>query len=323
MIETAKSLLSVSVVMSVYDRADLLAATIDSVLGQKGIDLEFIIVDDGADKEVKQCLRNYRSDSRIQLIEQANQGLTKALISACALASKPLIARIDVGDVMHADRLRAQAQELSDRSELALVSCWVDMVTEEGYFLYQIKQSGEELEQGVLTQNYKQLMTPFHASVMFRKSSYEAVGGYRAEYFFSQDADLWSRILIDGKLSVIPRVLLTALFSPTGISGQYQDYQQKLKRLIAESNRQRKKGLSDKTQLDLAKKIRPQPMQSTAVSVRGNFSTVYFLAKCLDDNHSKYARQYWSKLIKIRPWNGVAWFYYLRCRLAAAHYQNE
>ncbi len=40
--------LAISVVMSVYNNADTLAAALDSILAQEGVALEFIVIDDGS-----------------------------------------------------------------------------------------------------------------------------------------------------------------------------------------------------------------------------------------------------------------------------------
>ena len=77
----------VSVVMSVYNGASHLRASIDSILQQDGVDFEFIIVDDGSTDESPSILDDYAArDARIRLIHQENQGLTKALIRGCAEA---------------------------------------------------------------------------------------------------------------------------------------------------------------------------------------------------------------------------------------------
>ena len=42
----------VSVVMSVYNGASHLAATMDSILSQEGVELEFIVVNDGSTDKI-------------------------------------------------------------------------------------------------------------------------------------------------------------------------------------------------------------------------------------------------------------------------------
>src|SRR5262245_61573626 len=88
----------VSVVMSVYNGADKLGETIDSILSQDGISLEFIVVNDGSNDESEGFLNNCaKRDPRIRVLHQENQGLTRALINGCALARGEYIARQDAG----------------------------------------------------------------------------------------------------------------------------------------------------------------------------------------------------------------------------------
>ena len=50
---------SVSVVMSVYNDAQTIEATLDSVLSQRFLDLEIIVVNDGSTDETGRLLNSY------------------------------------------------------------------------------------------------------------------------------------------------------------------------------------------------------------------------------------------------------------------------
>src|SRR5262245_12696845 len=99
----------VSVVMSVYNGASSLSVTMNSVLSQAGVDLEFVIVNDGSTDGTGEILDDYAlSDSRVRVIHQKNTGLTGALILGCAAATGEFIARQDVGDTSLPGRLAFQ-----------------------------------------------------------------------------------------------------------------------------------------------------------------------------------------------------------------------
>ena len=86
--------------MSVYNGATELSVTIDSVLTQDGVGLEFIIVNDGSTDATGSLLDDYaRRDARVRVIHQENKGLTASLIRGCAAANGEFIARQDVGDI--------------------------------------------------------------------------------------------------------------------------------------------------------------------------------------------------------------------------------
>ena len=318
----------VSVVLSVYDEPAQVATTIDSVLQQQGVELELVIVDDGADDAVQQVLTRYSSEPRISLIHQQNRGLTQALVRGCAAARHPLIARIDVGDIMLANRLRLQAERLAVNPQLGFVSSWVDIVTEEGYLLYSIRQQAQQLHDGLCGDDASKLLTPFHSSVMFRLQVYQRVGGYRAEFYFAQDCDLWSRMIEVAEIAVIEETLTVGLFSPSGISGRYGASQRALKKLAATANGLRKRGQSEHAVLVEAQRLRPSKDFSktgiaspTAATNSGEisapvadseFATLYFLARCLNDNRSPHANQYWRRVIAAKPWSMLSWVYLLQ-----------
>ncbi len=118
----------VSVVMSTYNDAAHLPASIESVLSQDLADFEFIIVNDGSpDPRTAGILADYaRRDPRVRVITKQNEGLTKALIEGCAAARGEYLARIDVGDTMTPDRLRRQSEVLDRHPEVVFVSCWTE-----------------------------------------------------------------------------------------------------------------------------------------------------------------------------------------------------
>ena len=301
----------VSVVMSVYDDPDHVHKTIESVLKQKGVDFEFIIVSDGASEAVVDVVKSYIGDLRVRFIQQSNTGLTVALINGCSNATFSYIARIDAGDVMLDDRLRIQYETLQANPDIGIVTSWVTIQTEEGYFLYDLTFSNSELNQAIRALSVDEFRSPFHASVMFRKSIYFAVGGYRDSFYFAQDCDLWSRMIDCSKLEVIESVLTYGIFSAAGISGKYASEQKKLLALILQARTLRLDNMSDDDVLKEAYQLRPiktlnKPLKKVPKS---SFPGLYFIAKILTDNKSKYALMYWCRVLKCRPLSIKSWFF--------------
>lgn len=84
----------ISVVMSVYNNADTLSSALNSVLSQEGVLLEFIVINDGSTDESGRILDEAAArDPRLKVAHKKNEGLTRALMDGCALASAPWIAR--------------------------------------------------------------------------------------------------------------------------------------------------------------------------------------------------------------------------------------
>src|SRR2546430_1670347 len=88
----------VSVVMTMFDAAQHLRASIESILSQSFPDFEFLIVDDGSRDESSVIAESYR-DPRIRLIRNAvNKGQTACLNQGLAEARGEWIARQDADD---------------------------------------------------------------------------------------------------------------------------------------------------------------------------------------------------------------------------------
>jgi len=93
-----------------WQAAPYIAAAIESILVQTFADFEFIIVDGGSTDGTPAIVESYaRSDARIRLValpDHSPRG-TRANIGI-AMASAPLVARMDADDISRADRFERQ-----------------------------------------------------------------------------------------------------------------------------------------------------------------------------------------------------------------------
>src|SRR5688572_29875093 len=95
--------------MAVYNGEQYLREALDSILGQSFNDFEFIVINDGSTDASLHVLQEYAAkDQRIKLKSQPNNGLTKSLNEAIALARGEFVARMDGDDVAMADRFEKQ-----------------------------------------------------------------------------------------------------------------------------------------------------------------------------------------------------------------------
>ena len=94
---SVKQLPFCSVVIPTFNRADLLRATLDSVLRQDGDDFEVIVVDDGSPEDLSQLADEYRT--RITFLRQENAGPSAARNRGVAAARGEYVAFLDSDDV--------------------------------------------------------------------------------------------------------------------------------------------------------------------------------------------------------------------------------
>jgi glycosyltransferase involved in cell wall biosynthesis len=192
----------VSIVLPARNAAGSIDEALASVLAQTFEDFECIVVDDGSDDETAERVRGW-SDPRIRLVSQPPKGLVAALRRGVDFAEAPYIARLDADDAWE-DRTKLQQQvEHLDRSgECVVVGTWFRLVHPDGSSMVVRPPS----EDGELRRRLLGDATLAHPAVVFRKSVYEAVGGYRSRFDLAEDADLWFRMGRRGTFYVLPLV---------------------------------------------------------------------------------------------------------------------
>jgi glycosyltransferase involved in cell wall biosynthesis len=237
----------VSVVMSVYNGASDLAVTMDSILLQQAVELEFIIVNDGSTDQTAEILDDFaRRDSRILIIHQKNTGLTRALIRGCATATGKFIARQDAGDVSLAGRLARQLEVFSDNPTVVMTSCGTRFLGPGNEVLYEVRQVDDQLHHGLQQLDVDRVQGPsHHTSVMFRREAYEKVGGYRPAFFVAQDLDLWMRLTEVGICWATPEVLCEAKLNKNSISANRRYEQIRSAKMIVGCAAVRRSGRDD------------------------------------------------------------------------------
>ena len=301
----------VSVVMSAYDDSDYLSETIDSVLAQTFADFEFIIVNDGSpDPETQPIVDDYAAkDSRIKVVIKGNEGLTRALIDGCNLAQGEYIARIDVGDVMHQKRLHLQKEELDKYPGVGFVSSWTKFCAPEWELMWTNKGESEiNKPVNMVPENPNQGISgdiAHHGSVMFRKSTYEKVGGYRWQFYYGQDWDLWYRMAEKSKFYLIPQVLYRVRILPHGISMTRKNRQEQIAECSKGSFVARLRDEDETPYLLRASEIRPVKEKRKK---KNNLEPgYYFIAENLRHRDKRRSRKYFFKalnenLFSIRSW---------------------
>jgi len=206
----------VSVITLYYNRADQVDESIRSLLNQTYRNIEIIAVDDGSTDDTLEKLRAY-DDPRMSVITHPNKGLIHSIIEAVELARGELIAIHGSGDISYPERIEEQVKLLQSRPEVGVVGCIVENVntltgeSEQFYVpnLDRIDVTRHLLDKGnVFT----------HGEVMFRRSIYNQVGGYRRTFVYSQDLDLWLRMSRVTKFANVEKLLYRRYKLADGVS---------------------------------------------------------------------------------------------------------
>ena len=189
---------AVSVVTVFYNRAGLVRRSLDSLLSQIGVDHEVLFVDDGSTDDTLDIVATF-DDPRLRVIAKPNTGFTASLREAIAVSLGRFVAIHGAGDLSMPDRLARQCAFLEAHDHVGIVGC--------GYEYNGRRVGPSQVETGGVLERFH-VGNPFsHGEVMFRRSVYDAVGGYDARFTYAQDFDLWLRMGRWCDYAVLPQVL--------------------------------------------------------------------------------------------------------------------
>ena len=182
---------SLAVVTTVFNAELFIESAIRSVLTQRGVEVEHVIVDDGSsDRTVD--VANGISDSRVHVVPAGRVGRARALNLAWHATEQEFVAMLDADDLAHPVRLFTQLRFLQSRPELAAVGTGplrFDANEAPIWPIIEKAPGGREISWELLYRN------PFcHSSMVFRRSALQRVGGYDERRSSLLDWDLYTRL---------------------------------------------------------------------------------------------------------------------------------
>ena len=294
--------MKISAVMGVFNGAAGLPVTLDSILAQTECDFELIVVDDGSSDETPEILRRYAADDgRIRIITQKNGGLTRALIAGCEAARGQFIARHDNGDRSQPDRFARQLASFTP--DVVLVSCGARYIGPDSEFLYDAGATGD-VRESLLHDPVERIHgLPHHGTAMFRRNAYAAAGGYREQFRYAQDLDLWIRLAALGRVVVLPEILYEARFETSAISATRRNDQVALARIAIALRDGADSALLEAAR-DMGRSTRPRRGGETAA--------LYFVASCLRRNRNPSYKRYARAALRRNPFHLRSWLLLMR-----------
>ena len=193
----------VTVFMPVYNRAHTLREAVDSVLAQTYDDFELLLIDDGSSDGSVEIAASY-ADPRVRLIvHDRNQGIPRTRNHGLAEARGELLAILDSDDAAHRTRLDHQVAYLDAHPEVAAVGSWLKLVNKQGRVKGVLLRPThpDDVRAHIL------FVSCFKNPAMTARTEVVRRFGYREQFTYCQDIDLWARVSEAYALANIPRFL--------------------------------------------------------------------------------------------------------------------
>ena len=294
-----KSISLVSVLIGVNRDDGSLKESIKSITSQTYKNLQIIIVNDGSCKNVSNIINSF-NDSRIDLIESAKIGLTKALNLGLKNAKGHYIARHDAGDFSLKNRIAKQVSFLSNNPSIAMCGTFVSELSIDGIELGIIKYplKNDLIKKKIILQN-----TFCHGSVMIVKKVITSLKGYREKFYASQDYDLWLRLIEKYSVENIDLPLYQRIISPDSISFKNKDTQKRFADYALECFFARKRNLSEP---DMPKNILKEQSLSFAPNSKKDYDYNFYCGRKLyASGEMSKSREFFLKSLSLRNTNIV------------------
>ncbi len=194
----------VSVILPVYNHADMLEGAAHSVLYGSYPFVELIILDDGSTDEIEPVLRRLARNPRVRIYRQPNQKLPRALTHAHAFASGEFITWSSSDNLLGPTAIERMVRALLEHPEAVLVYADVSLINEAGKPLQdethrpqnqdparpevlRLYQDARAL--GFEADNY------INACFLYRREAAGALGGrYADDLRGLEDYDFWLRL---------------------------------------------------------------------------------------------------------------------------------
>lgn len=198
----------ISIILSDYNGGELVAHSVESVLSQTLCDFTFYLIDNGSTDNTREILHSY-NDSRIVHVDiNENKGLANAYNLVLQQITTPWVAIIDADDMWYPTKLEKQMAFLEQHPDYCLLGTWYDLIDANNKIIGTSREPLTSWEQVEKRYKADKLVVFSHPSVVFSREVALSVGGFHGQFWPTDDADMWSRMLETGmKACIYPEVL--------------------------------------------------------------------------------------------------------------------
>jgi len=221
----------ISIITVVRNNVDKIAATLESVLAQKGPDVEYIVIDGASTDGTLDVMRTYASRLDVFLSE-SDSGIYQALNKGIGRAKGSIIGLVHSGDILLPGVLAKVAFEHQKTPDAILYGC-----------IKAMRHGKFESVWGWNSDSLPRQMLP-HPACFVPKNVYDRYGGYDESYRIAGDYDAFLRYY-QQKVGFRFIDLIIQEFDINGIS-QTQSSKAEIERIWKEHGIYRRQSLEQK-----------------------------------------------------------------------------
>lgn len=206
----------VSIIVTTYKRAQLLAETLGSILSQTFTDFELIVVDNMSEDGTKEYVTGL-SDQRIRYFRNPNNGVIAVNRNyGIRQAKGKYIAFCDDDDIWRPDKLGRQVSLLEQNSKVAL--CYTQAESFMGDKVLAARMNRRSVFKNHFFQLLRGNFFP-NSSVLIRSKIFQELGLLTEDPLLREDYEMWLRIARRYPLIGIEASLIRYRVHPSNVAG--------------------------------------------------------------------------------------------------------
>ena len=196
--------MKISIVTVAYNAASTIKDTIDSVLSQKGVELEYVIVDGGSKDETVKIVKSY-GDKIHQFISEPDKGIYDGMNKGVAMATGDVIGILNSDDFyMDENVLYKMLSKFTDQVQ----GVYADLVYVDQNNTDKITRTwvSKEYKKGAFRKGWM----PPHPTFFVKKEVYEKFGAYSLELRSAADYEFMLRVIHKNEIVIdyLPEVIV-------------------------------------------------------------------------------------------------------------------
>ncbi len=190
----------VSIVTPVYNQAEYLAETIESVLAQDYPNIEYIVLNDGSTDHTEKVLSHYTG--RLKWETQGNIGQSETLNKGWNASGGKYLGYLSSDDLLHPTAVSELVKALENDVDIVCAYPDCTLINERSVVIKNRVCREFDLEELIVCQECY-----IGPGAIFRSDAYRRVGGWKAHLKLAPDREFWMRLAGHGSFHFEKKVL--------------------------------------------------------------------------------------------------------------------
>ncbi len=191
---------TVSIIISTFNRSNLLRRAIESVCSQTFEDWELIIIDNGSNDDTAKVIGEYvQKDARISSVYQKRIKLSRVRTLGSRMVKGQYVTFLDDDDYYFPNKLDVQVEFLEQHKDIALVYSYLEMVDENQKVFCVLPEKPATNYLELIHGNSIQLN-----SSLFRRKCFNQIGSFNTSLDSCDDYEFCLRLAKEFQIAFLP-----------------------------------------------------------------------------------------------------------------------